>query len=164
MNARTVLDLAIGFGTLPGALLRTLVAHQGNAFMNQGGSPMALTIPPPSTLAGLSVGFVAAIPVVHAESGRTVIALRGEADISARPALCETLSQVIASGRGDVVIDLAETTFIDTAIVRTLATGQQLLERQGNSLTFRSPSRLAARILQVFGLTDLIETQEPIQL
>lgn len=125
---------------------------------------MALTIPPPDAGAVPSIEFVPAIPVLHAGSGCTVIALRGEADISTRRTLSDVLFEVIASRNGDVVIDLAETTFIDTAIVRTLANGQQLLDRQGNKLTFRSPSRLAARVLQVFGLADLIETQASIQL
>lgn len=125
---------------------------------------MALTILPPAAGTASGAGSVPSISVVYAESGRTVIALGGELDISTRLDLSRVLFEVIGSRSGDVVIDLAETTFIDTAIVRTLATGQELLDRQGSKLTFRSPSRLAARVLQVFGLTDLIETQEPIQL
>jgi anti-anti-sigma regulatory factor len=67
------------------------------------------------------------------------------------------LSRVIASQSGDVVIDMAEAEFIDTATVRVLAVGQQLLADRGRRLTFRSPSRLTARVLHLFGLTDLIE-------
>ena len=125
---------------------------------------MALTIPPPSAGTVPSFGSFAAIPVAHAEGGRTVIELRGEADLSTRRALSNVMSQVIELGRGDVVIDLTETTFIDTAIVRTLAIGQQLLDRQGSSLIFRSPSRLASMVLQVFGMSYLIEAPEEIQL
>jgi hypothetical protein len=44
MNARTVSDLAVGFGILPGALLQTLVAQQAYALTNQGVCPMALTM------------------------------------------------------------------------------------------------------------------------
>ena len=164
MNARTVLDLAVGIGTLPGSLLQTLVAQQANALTNQGGCPMTLTIPPRAAETVPSVGSAPAVPVVYAESGRTVIALRGEADISTRLTLTRVLFEVIGSRSGDVVIDLAETTFIDTAIVRTLAAGQQLIDRRGSNLTFRSPSRLAAWRRQVCGLTDLIESPEPIQL
>jgi hypothetical protein len=36
---------------------------------------------------------------------------------------------------------------------------EQLLDRRGRALTFRSPSRLAAHVLDVFGLTDLIESR-----
>ena len=94
---------------------------------------------------------------LYREGARTVIVVRGEADISNRRVLSEVLARVVASEAGDVVIDLAETTFIDTAAGRVLATGHQLLDRDGRKLTFRSPSRLAARVLDLFGLTDSIE-------
>ena len=121
---------------------------------------MALTMLPPSTDTVQRVvrGAVTS-PVVHAEGTHTVVTLRGEADVSTRPALADVLSRVIAHGAGDVVVDLAPVTFIDTATVRALATGQQLLDRTGRALTFRSPSRLAVRVLDLFGLTDQIETR-----
>jgi anti-anti-sigma factor len=96
-------------------------------------------------------------PVVHAEGRRTVIDLWGEWDLSSRQVLSEALSRVIALPSGDVVIDLAEAKFIDTVTVRVFAASQQMLDRHGRKLTFRSPSRLAARVLDVFGLSDLIE-------
>ena len=55
---------------------------------------------------------------------------------------------------------MADAEFIDTAIVRVMATALQLLDRQGRKLTVRSPSRLAARVLDLFGLADLIERRE----
>jgi anti-anti-sigma factor len=123
---------------------------------------MALTVRPSAdTTPG--VGCAAPIAETHAEGTRTVVALHGDVDITKRPSLSTVLCRVIASNRGDVIIDLGDATFIDTAIVRTLATAQQLLDRQGRLLTFRSPSRLAARLLQLFGLTDLIESTEAVQ-
>ena len=121
---------------------------------------MALTMRPPSAAPVPSVLSAPSAPVKHAEATRTVVVLRGESDISTRSLLCDVLCRVIANRTGDVVIDLAEATFIDTAIVRALATAQQLLDRQGRKLTFRSPSRLAVRVLHLFGLTDLIESRE----
>jgi anti-anti-sigma factor len=107
------------------------------------------------TVAGVSSDFT--VRIVRAEGMRTVVVLGGEADFSIRPDLSDALARLIAMGTGDVVIDLAELEFIDTAIVRALAMGQRLLGRRGRRLTFRSPSRLAARVLDSFGLTDLIE-------
>jgi anti-anti-sigma factor len=98
---------------------------------------------------------------IHQEGTLTVITLQGEADVSSRPVLSDVLCRLIADGSGDVVIDLAEANFIDTAVVRTVATAQHLLHRQGRKLTLRSPSRLATRLLQLFVLADLIETEEP---
>ena len=97
--------------------------------------------------------------VVGAEGTRTVVVLRGEADSSTTAVLSDALSRVIASQGGDVGIDLAEAEFIDTATIRVLAVGLELLARQGRKLTVRSPSRLAARVLELFRLTDLIEAR-----
>jgi len=123
---------------------------------------MAPKMPPPSVDTMPRGQFVRTIPQMHAEGTRCVITLRGDADISTRRDLCDVLSRVTADGSGDVVIDLAEVTFIDTAIVRALATAQQLLHRQDRILTLRSPPRLAIRVLNVFGMTDLIETEDPV--
>jgi anti-anti-sigma factor len=124
---------------------------------------MALTMLPPSAATVARVRFARMIPEVHAEGTRSVVALRGEADISTRQVMCDVLCRVIADGTGDVVVDLAKATFVDTAIVRVLATAQQLLHRQDRILTLRAPSTLATRVLTVFGLTDLIETEEPVR-
>jgi anti-anti-sigma factor len=121
---------------------------------------MALTTLPPSTDTVHRARYDLTTPVVHVEGTRTVVDLWGEWDLATRPVLWEALSRVIALPTGDVVIDLAEAKLIDTSTVRVLATGQQLLDRQGRTLTFRSPSRVAARALHLFGLTDLIESPE----
>lgn len=124
---------------------------------------MALTMLPPTAGAVPDVRFAHMIPVVRTERTRSVVALRGEADLSTRRVLCDVLCRVIADRAGDVVIDMADTTFVDTAIVRALGTAKQLLDRQDRILTIRSPSRLAVRVLQVFGLTDLIEAADLVQ-
>jgi anti-anti-sigma factor len=118
---------------------------------------MALTmLPPPSEpIRGDRSAFMT--PGVRVEGTRTVVVLRGGTDVSTRPVPCDVLSRVAVGARA-VVIDLAEVTFIDTATARVLATAQQL-DRQNRGLTFRSPSRLAGRVLHMFGLTDLIEAE-----
>jgi anti-anti-sigma factor len=92
-----------------------------------------------------------------------VVVLRGDIDVTARPFMRRVLSGVIACGVGDVIVDLANVTFVDTAFVQVLATAQRLLDRDGRRLTVRSPSGLAVRMLEIFGLTDLIENAPPVQ-
>ena len=91
-----------------------------------------------------------------------MVELWGEADFSTSPILSYLLAGLIASGVGDVVIDLAQLEFIDTASVRSLAAAQQTLVRLGRQSTSRSPARVATRVLNMFGLADLIETHEKI--
>ncbi|MDQ1376881.1 MAG: hypothetical protein QOE15_1054 [Acidimicrobiaceae bacterium] len=96
------------------------------------------------------------------EGNDILVVLLGEADLSSRYALSDTLSRVIASGDADVVIDLAQAQFLDSATARVLAECQTLLDRRGRKLTLRSPSKLAARVLDMFGLTGLIERGEDV--
>ncbi len=121
---------------------------------------MTLTVLPPSGDAVRSVRPDPMTVVVRIGRTRTVVVVRGEADFSTTPALSDALSRVSALGAGDVVVDLGELQFIDCAGARVLAAAQGLLVRGGRKLMFRSPSRLVARVLDFFELTDLIETRE----
>jgi len=98
--------------------------------------------------------------VVREEGTRTLVVFRGEADISTTCVPSGVVAWVATWRTGDVVVDLGELEFIDSSTVLVLSRGQQLLERQGRTMTFRSPSRLAALVLQVFGLADSIEAHE----
>jgi anti-anti-sigma factor len=112
---------------------------------------VAVVLPPSAARTDRSVA------AVRAEGTRTVVVLRGEWDLSTRSVLADVLSRVIASGTGDVVIDLAEAEFIDTATVRAFVDAQHLLDGHGRRLSFVSPSSLARRLLDLFGLTDRID-------
>jgi anti-anti-sigma factor len=154
-----VLDFANRVGILPGALLQTLVAQQVRSPTRESWQMAATML---ASSGEPTCEFRSAL-MTAAESmagARTVIVLRGDADESSRPLLCDMLCQLVAKQVGDVVIDLGHVTFMDTAVARVLAMGHQLPDGQGRRLTFRSPSRLAARVLDRFGLADLIDTRE----
>lgn len=74
--------------------------------------------------------------------------------------LADVLSRAVAAGAGDVVIDLAGVDVIETAEFFTLAAAARLLESDGRRLTLRWPSKLATRVLNLFGLTDLIDARD----
>jgi anti-anti-sigma factor len=125
---------------------------------------VTLAVASPSARAARSLRSALMSSTVHSEGRRIVVALRGEADVSTRPVISDVLSRVIAMRSGDVVIDLAQLDFIDTATVRVMAEAQRLLDVCGRTLTFRSPSRLAVQVMAVFGLTHLIEVREDARL
>jgi anti-anti-sigma factor len=125
---------------------------------------MTLTLLPSPGRARDQIGTVLDVRVLRAEAARTVVALRGEADRSTTAILSDALSRMVASRAGDVVIDLGQLEFVDTATVRVIATAHDLLGGQGRTLTVRSPSRLAIRVLDLFGLAELIEGPETTQL
>jgi anti-anti-sigma factor len=92
----------------------------------------------------------------HIEGPATVVVARGEIDVASVPDLVDMLASVFGQFEGPVVIDLAETEFIDTAAMRVLARARQFLYDNGRLLTLRSPPRQAAGLLRLFGLSHLV--------
>ena len=94
--------------------------------------------------------------LLYDEGGSTLVVLRGEADICTLPVVVDALARVIAERDGNVVVDLAQTKFIDTAALRAVLRARQVLAGGERQLTLRSPSRIAGRLLSVFGLSHLV--------
>lgn len=111
--------------------------------------PIAMQVPHTTPAMGL-------MATVFDEGTVTVVALRGEADSATIHVVVEALSGVIADRAGDVVVDLAQTEFIDTAALRSILGARETLGGSGRRLTLRSPSRIAGRLLGVFGLGHLV--------
>ena len=115
------------------------------------------TVPSSPVLHSARFGLTTA--AVQAEGDRSVVVLRGEADFSSTSVVSDVLSWVLTRGAGDVIVDLAELTFMDTATGHVLAEGRALFERSGRHLSFRAPSRLAFRVLHMCALADLVEAE-----
>jgi anti-sigma B factor antagonist len=98
-----------------------------------------------------------AAPLVSHDGNRTVVWLDGEHDISTLLLLTDTLATAIAADAADLVVDLSGVTFIGAATINELIRGRTTLRHQSRSLTLRSPSRCAQRLLDVCGLRGLVE-------
>ena len=92
----------------------------------------------------------------HIEGPSTVVVARGEVDVGSVPDLVDMLAWVFGKFDGPVVVDLAETEFLDTAAIRVLARARQFLGDYARPLTLRSPPRQAAGLLSLVGLSDLV--------
>jgi anti-anti-sigma factor len=97
------------------------------------------------------------IALTRVEIDGVVVTLRGEADAFSRTALAAVLSLVVSTHSGNVAIDLAELTFIDSRSAQALDECRNLLRRQGRELTLRSPRNGAVLVLNALGLSDLVE-------
>lgn len=99
-------------------------------------------------------------PFLSPEGGRTVLWLDGEHDISTRFAVSDSLESAFSANDADVIVDLSGVTFIGAATIDEFVRGRNILRAQSRTLTLRSPSRSAQRLLDVMGLTHLIEADE----
>ncbi len=97
------------------------------------------------------------LPRVSRDCDRAVIWLEGEQDIATVPALADALARTIAADDGDVIVDLRGVTFLDAATIGVMIRGRNFLVLDSRSLTLRSPSRSARRVLEVCRLTGLVE-------
>ncbi len=88
----------------------------------------------------------------------TVVALQGEFDAAALNSLFETFDDALTYDDSDVVVDLADVDFIGATWIGTLVRSRALLHAQDRELTVRSPSRVVHRLLDLCGLSYLIET------
>jgi anti-sigma B factor antagonist len=73
---------------------------------------------------------------VTLESGpdRTVVRASGEVDVMTAPRLSAELDAILRGQKGDVVVDLSETTFLDSAGLHVLLNAARRLTRRSRRL------------------------------
>jgi anti-anti-sigma factor len=90
------------------------------------------------------------------DADRTVVWLQGEHDASTVVAFWDTMGRAIALDDADVIVDLSDVEFMGSATVGVIIRARESLRRRSRSLTLRSPSRCARRVLDLYGLADLL--------
>lgn len=144
------------------ALLRTPVAEQAIACTTTGkGFVMAVIVlaPMPRDVAGDSRdGF--ATSVMHADGSCIVVALSGEANLFSPLRPRGGVGATDRRGRRRRCRDRPRRGEFHRCDDRRLARGSRNLPaRDGRTMTVRSPSEPAARVLDVFRLGDVVESQ-----
>ena len=87
--------------------------------------------------------------------GEVVVRVRGEIDMAAAPVFRERLTGVIESNGDDVVVDLADVSFMDSSGLVVLVEAHQKLETASRKLLIARPSPAVTRVLEVTGLDRL---------
>ena len=101
---------------------------------------------------------------VAEEDGSTVLRVCGEVDLATGPLLWERISAVIADGSTNLVLDLVEMAFIDSTGLSVLVMTMRRLQDVGGQLVLRSPCRMAMRLFQLTGLSQLLEIEGDVAL
>jgi anti-sigma B factor antagonist len=81
-----------------------------------------------------------------------LIAVGGELDMSAAPDLRAALDRAVEDGAVTLVVDLTETTFIDSTGIGVLMAGVQRLRAAGGSLELACSEPNLLRIFEIVGL------------
>ncbi len=87
--------------------------------------------------------------------------LSGDQDLATAGHIERKLVEAIGADERDVVVDLDHVGFMDASTVGVLVRGRRFLATHGRLLTVRSPQSSPARVLEICGLTDLIDPNLP---
>ncbi|SCL18100.1 anti-anti-sigma regulatory factor, SpoIIAA [Micromonospora rhizosphaerae] len=89
--------------------------------------------------------------------GTTVVALRGEIDVSVCDALLSALVDEVTRRRPPrLVVDMLHVTFLDSTGLNTLLAAYRDARRLGISFVVRHPSEFVARQMRVAGTYDIL--------
>jgi anti-sigma B factor antagonist len=88
-----------------------------------------------------------------------VVTLAGELDMATAPELADVFEALVADGPGEIVVDLAELSFVDSSGLAVFVTTQNALHEQGRRLSLRSPRRHAIKVLEIAGLIEFLDVQ-----
>lgn len=90
--------------------------------------------------------------------GRRTVVCRGELDLSSVDALAQAVHRLTVSGL-PVRIDMAGTTFMDSAGVSALLRARATEEGLGRLVTLLAPSDAVVRTLDLAGIADLFAVE-----
>ena len=88
---------------------------------------------------------------------KQLVVINGELDLVTAPQLEERLKCVIDSTDGDIVVDLANVTFIDSTGLSAMLVAHDRLRHTDRVLAIRRPSVQVVRLLEICGLCNLLE-------
>jgi anti-sigma B factor antagonist len=89
------------------------------------------------------------------DAERQVLAVRGEIDLFTAPELKQVLAEAIEAGRNRIIVDLTETTFLDsTALGVLIGAVKRLRSRQG-ALAIVNVDENIAKTFEITGLDQI---------
>ena len=94
---------------------------------------------------------------VRADSpSASVVAISGEVDVAAVPALERALEAAIETTAGGFVVDLSGVEFMDSSGLLAILNARGLLARDGRALTVVCPAGPVRHLLEVAGVSKLL--------
>jgi anti-anti-sigma factor len=90
----------------------------------------------------------------------TLVAVTGELDMNTAPELHDVLAAAIDAREVNLVLDLADLRFCDSAGLAVLVGAHNRLDADGRRLVVAAPTAAVARVLDLSGVSQVIPTAE----
>jgi len=89
------------------------------------------------------------------DAERHVLAVAGEIDLFTAPELKQVLAECIEAGRIRIVVDLSETTFLDSTALGVLIGAVKRLRSRGGALALVNVDENIAKTFEITGLDQI---------
>ncbi|MGH9150490.1 MAG: STAS domain-containing protein [Acidimicrobiales bacterium] len=99
---------------------------------------------------------------VGTENGVTVLAVKGEVDVSTAPRLREKLIELVSSGSRDIVVDLEGVEFLDSTGLGVLVGGLKRVRSHDGKLALVCTQRRILKVFEITGLTQVFDIQDTV--
>jgi anti-sigma B factor antagonist len=96
------------------------------------------------------------VEIERLSSGACIVAVRGEADLHSSPELSDRLEALIDDGAQRVLVDLSETTFIDSMALGVLLGSTKRLRANDGQLELIVPTPDIRRIFEITMLDRIL--------
>ena len=95
------------------------------------------------------------------EQGEKRLAVEGELDLAGAPKVEEWASRVVDEGGKHLVLDLTETTFIDSTAIRAVLKANELAHHVGGSFVVVAENRSVLRVFEIAGIDKTLAIKRP---
>jgi anti-anti-sigma factor len=92
---------------------------------------------------------------VVADDDAPVVVVKGEIDLAAAEAFWQAIDRALGNESPRLVIDMVDTTFMDSSGLNVLLRAYTALGRLPEALVLRAPSPVVRRVVALAGLDDL---------
>jgi anti-sigma B factor antagonist len=96
-----------------------------------------------------------AVTEEHVDNDRHVVAVRGEIDLFTAPELKQVLTEAIEQGKTRMVVDLGETTFLDSTALGVLIGAVKRLRSRDGALAIVNTDANIAKTFEITGLDQI---------
>jgi anti-sigma B factor antagonist len=86
----------------------------------------------------------------------TVVAAAGELDLLTAPAFSAKINELVCRQPSDIVVDLSEVQFMDSAGLQILLSAERRVTRRARRLTVICPAGPVRRVIELARLTDVL--------
>lgn len=97
------------------------------------------------------------VAVVEQAGHRATVSVKGEVDVATAPQLWEAIEGLHDTRQ--LVVDLAELTFMDSTGLRVLVRAHELMTGRGGDLVVRSPDAATRKLLEITSVDKVITVE-----